>query len=192
MKASPIADFFDSLAPFWDEGTAMPPSWLLDKIGIQEGDSVLDVGCGSGIITGSLAEYSHSLVLGVDISPKMIEKAKVNHANNPNVSFLNADFCQYGFDSAFDIIVIYNAFPHFLDKAALKDALVRGLKPNGKAAILHSLSREQLKNHHSGLSSKISRELDDPRTEASFFEPELFILEAEESSRHYLILLQKR
>jgi predicted TPR repeat methyltransferase len=37
--------------------------------------SVLDLGCGTGLVAVEIAQYSHSLV-GIDIAPKMVERAR--------------------------------------------------------------------------------------------------------------------
>lgn len=189
---SEIESFFDRLASNWDKDNHLPPASLLSRIGIQKGERVLDVACGSGIITEELQKQSGEPVLGIDISIEMIRSAERKYQGNENVSFLKADFCQYRAPKPFDVIVIYNAFPHFADVEALKESLLANLKKGGRVAILHSLSREELSHHHNGLSSSISRELQEPLAEAKAFFPEFECLNSDEGEHHYFILLKKR
>ena len=187
-----VAAFFDNLADRWDEDNCLPPINLIELSGIKEGETVLDVACGTGIITPLLHSLCKTPVLGVDISKGMIDKAKMNHAGEEGIAFQNLDFCQYDGKEGYDIVFVYNAFPHFVDREAFKKALLKTLKSGGKAAILHSLSRKQLESHHSGLSPKISRDLASPNEEARFFEPEFEALIAEESDHHYALILRKK
>ena len=192
MSESQVAKFFDGLAENWDNGNSLPPLSLIELTGIKEGDKVLDVACGTGVITPLLYSLCKKPVLGIDISQKMIEKAKENHKGEEGVSFLCQDFCEFDGKEEYDLVVVYNAFPHFLDVEAFKKALQKTLKIGGKAAILHSLSRKQLEKHHDGLGPKISRDLVDPEQESRVFLPEFEILIAEESDHHYALVLSKK
>lgn len=186
-----VSKFFDSLAPHWDEGITSPPLDLLLSSGIKKGNKVLDVACGTGIITPVLHSLCERDVLGIDISPKMIEIAKANHRDEKGVRFLCEDFAEFKGDGDYDLVVIYNAFPHFVDLNALKKALLRTLKKGGKAAILHSLSRKQLGHHHEGLGPSISRTIASPLDEARFFYPEFSLVLAKESDHDYRLVLEK-
>jgi 2-polyprenyl-3-methyl-5-hydroxy-6-metoxy-1,4-benzoquinol methylase len=62
---------------------------------LEQGSSVLDVGCGAGIpLTRMLAETFD--VTGVDISTRQIELAC---CNVPNGRFITADICSLDFPS---------------------------------------------------------------------------------------------
>lgn len=195
MGNKAVEEFFSSLAPHWDEMECVPPKRieaLLNKVNIQPGERVLDVACGTGIITSRLASYSKLKVLGIDISPKMIEIAKSKNKGVENVEFDVMDFTESDFEHCFDVVVIYNAFPHFLDLDALQNALERALGEGGRFAILHSLSRAELDKHHSGRVSKISRVLNSPDQEANAFAKYFEIIEASESDEHYCIIGKKK
>ncbi len=58
---------------------------------IESNTSVLDVGCGTGRFSFTIADKSES-VLGIDLSTRNIEKAKSNLAKNPNekISFAHS------------------------------------------------------------------------------------------------------
>jgi len=186
-----IKDFFDGLAPHWDanEDTSDEKILsLLKRIGIKKGDAVLDVACGTGRITGLLHDLSGADVLGVDISDQMIAVANKKYEDKPWAHFKCADFCAMRGEKKYDVIVLYNAYPHFLKPEELKNAFSRCLKQGGLFAIVHSMGREQLSRHHEGVSSSVSRNLDKVSVEAKRFLSDFSIILAEEDESHYLIV----
>lgn len=53
--------------------------YALAQIAIKENDSVIDLGCGNGKNTHIIAEKTKGLVIGVDLSPNMIQKAQSDY-----------------------------------------------------------------------------------------------------------------
>jgi len=191
MGNKEIKDFFNGLAPHWDahEDTSDEKILsLLQKIGIKKGDGVLDVACGTGRITGLLHDLSGTDVLGVDISEKMIDLAKKKYEGKPWAHFECADFCAMKDEKKYDVIVLYNAYPHFLKPEELKNAFSRCLKQGGLFAIVHSMGREQLRLHHEGVPSSVSRILEKASSEAVRFSEQFQILSADDDETHYLIV----
>ena len=189
-----VAEFFSNIAEKWDSMETTPSSRidaLLARCNIKEGDRVLDLACGTGIVTGKLISLSHREVVALDIAPKMIEIAKEKYSNEPLAMFIEGDFQTARFFEEFDKIIIYNAYPHFIDRDAFRVALLRCLKPEGEFAIVHSLSRKALDSHHHGIES-ISRSLLPVKEEASFYQDDFIVLEAEEGESHYLIRAKKK
>lgn len=195
MSQKDIEQFFDNLAPKWDgmeikkDEDILP---LLQEIGIKEGDEILDLGCGTGRITSLLHSLSNGNVLGIDISSNMIDIAKKKYEGKDYASFAVGDFISYKFDKKFDFVVIYNAFPHFLDKEGLKVALANVLKDGGRIAIIHSLSRFQLSKAHSSCNMKTTRNLLSPAEEGQFFADLFDINIAKETDNSYMIVATKR
>ncbi len=66
---------------------------LADSLEVGKGDSVLDMGTGTGI-QAIMASRDASVVLAVDINPKAIESARENAETNKagNIRFLESDF----------------------------------------------------------------------------------------------------
>lgn len=65
---------------------------LLERIGQFEGNTVLDIGCGAGEVSIAVAQdRPQAAVLGVDISPQLLEVARVRAGSLANLSFLESD-----------------------------------------------------------------------------------------------------
>ena len=120
----------------------------LEKAAIQPQDKVLEVAVGPGVtLTEILKRVDRATVVyGVDLSPRMLEKARrrVSAAGYANVDLREADTRQLPFpDGAFD--VLYNSY--MLDLIPLQDLPVvlseyaRVLKPGGRL-VLVNMSKE--------------------------------------------------
>ncbi len=193
MKA--VESFFDNLAPSWDacEGCLEETKReLLSRIKIKEGDRVIDLACGTGVVTDLIHELSHEDVLGIDISSEMLKIARKKYRGRSYAHFVHADFMEMDMKEAYDYVVIYNAYPHFMDPKALSKKLASSLKEGGRFAIVHSLSRKELSRHHSGKVHPLSRDLLPPNEEAIYFKDEFEIELSEEGERHYLLLGRKK
>jgi ubiquinone/menaquinone biosynthesis C-methylase UbiE len=147
-----LAGFFDSLADSWDRIAAHPPekvSFILEAIGIGPGSSILDVGCGTGVLEPflSAAVGPEGRVLAVDLSPRMIAHAR-EKGGSLNVEYRVADFLSLEPESAFDLAVVYSAFPHFLDREAFFKKAASLLAPGGRLAIAHIESRASINAMH--------------------------------------------
>src|SRR5205814_663625 len=77
-----LVEFFDWVAPEYDEWAGglhtRAGARLVDLIRPEAKERALDVGCGTGAATRLLAEKvgTHGAVVGVDISPGMLERAR--------------------------------------------------------------------------------------------------------------------
>lgn len=85
--------------------TRLCMEWL--ETNLFPGSSVLDYGCGSGILAVLAAKLKAGLVIGVDIDPQAVESARQNNARNcTNAQFeLPEAFIQTRGGSIFDVVV---------------------------------------------------------------------------------------
>lgn len=130
------ADVLDRLTPtIWESftGAGNPHPY----VNTQPGETVLDLGCGAGLDLFFYANTvgSEAKLYGLDISQKMINKARKNleSAGIRNVEFLNvpADAIPLP-DASVDLVTangIYNLSP---DKDAVIREVYRVLKPGGR------------------------------------------------------------
>ncbi|MDO4573426.1 MAG: class I SAM-dependent methyltransferase [Clostridia bacterium] len=173
MQQSDIIAFFDRLAPRWDEGQRRNESVIraiLDAAGITEGVSVLDVGCGTGVLFPDYLARNVRSLTAVDISPEMIRVA-AGKFSDPRLTLLTGDVETLRFEDSFDRCVVYNAFPHFPEPARLIRRLAGLLVPGGRLTIAHGMSRAAIDAHHAGGAKEVSRGLMDERSLAALFEP---------------------
>ena len=83
----------------------------IERLGVAAGERVLDVGCGCGQTLLQLAERvgPSGQVLGVDISPPMLGRARERAAGRPTIALALGDAQTYGFaPGAFD--ALYSRF----------------------------------------------------------------------------------
>jgi len=77
---------------------------LLGELQFRPGESVLDVGCGTGYFTRALASATGAQVSGVDINPEWLAYARQRNASN--LSYVVADARALPYETAsFDLVV---------------------------------------------------------------------------------------
>lgn len=159
MDKKQVVEFFDNLAEVWDIDMIKNQSKIddiLDKAEVTEGKYVLDVACGTGVLIPDYIKRKVSKCVAIDISDKMIEKAKGKFNGYKNVELLCGDAEAFDFKDEFDCIVIYNAFPHFVDRDKLFKNLLKCLRTDGRITVAHGMGREALIRHHSGSAKNVS------------------------------------
>ena len=153
-------DFFNSKAQSWDNQVKhdmAKVNYIMNLIGIHEGDHILDVGTGTGVTIPVLRPLvkDHGQITAIDEAEKMIEIAQ-SKFDYPNVKFVVGDVLEKAFQShSFDSIVCYSMFPHFENKHIAITTLAKLLKKNGKLVICHSQSRDAINNLHKDLDGPV-------------------------------------
>jgi trans-aconitate methyltransferase len=101
---------------------------LVETLDPQPDERILDLGCGTGHLTGDIAERG-ATVLGVDQSAEMVAEACERY---PALDFERADAREFGTEDSFDA-VFSNAVLHWIPDAdqdavleTVRDALVPG------------------------------------------------------------------
>ncbi len=88
---------------------------FIDSMCLTPAKSVLEIGVGTGRIAAKVVPFCRKL-LGIDISPKTIQRARENLSSFINIEFICADFLKYCFDETFDVIYSSLTMMHFEDK----------------------------------------------------------------------------
>ncbi len=164
MSMGKIGAYFDERAANWNE-MAEPAGakhlMVAQLAGVHEGSRVLDVGCGTGIMEHAYLELGASSIVALDLSKKMLACARETFADVPTerLRFECRDILDYANDGPFDAIVIYNAYPHILDKEALVRATASLLKPHGRFLVAHGMGRDTLNAHHANVPHDVTSNL---------------------------------
>lgn len=185
-------EFFDNIADRWDSLETHTEADLLPFVAqaVPPNGKVLDLGCGTGIIVKILHDYLNCDVTALDISKKMISIAKSKYANYPDIRFICGDFYSFN-EGNFDTVVVFNAYPHFMEVQAFRDKLIQVLKPHGRFAILHNLGRVQLEKCHDDI-EPISRSLLPIQQESEYFTAQFNIIRSEETNNSYILIGEKK
>lgn len=113
---------------------------------INSDSHVLDLACGTGILSLALAKYA-SKITGIDISGKMIEVAqkKAKNQNVGNVEFLVADAYQIDYpENSFDVILLFNTLHVVQEPESVLRKAHSLLKPEGKLVMATDCYSETL------------------------------------------------
>ena len=110
---------------------------LVELVNINKGDAVLDVACGTGVVTNEIQKKigKSGYVVGVDTSSTAIKIAKKWNGKKSNVNFVNADAERFNFSKKFDVVTCqYGLFFFPNAQKALKN-MKNSLKKSGNIGI---------------------------------------------------------
>ena len=114
----------------------------VELAGIKAGDSVLEVGCGTGSLTLTAKKQSgpNSKVFGIDVIPEMIEYSRQKAAqSNLDISFKLGTINDIPFpDNTFDVVMASFMIFHMSEDTRQKGIveIYRVLKPKGRMLIV--------------------------------------------------------
>lgn len=133
---------FHLLTPLYDRATDLLGfgrpfrDRTIKALRMEDGEAVLDVGCGTGTLLARLAaRYPHALFAGIDADRRMLDRARARLAGNPRIELMQAYAQSLPFpDGAFDAAVSTLIFHHLTPRAkpAAIAEISRVLKPSGR------------------------------------------------------------
>ena len=125
------------------EVTAEVVAWLRSERLFRPGDTVLEVGCGSGRYLEALADEAHAII-GVEISAGMAAEAARRLAGRSHVLVVRGSGAALAFvaDASLDLVLYADSFPYVVQAGATLVARMLGetarvLRPGGRAVMLN-------------------------------------------------------
>lgn len=119
----------------------MPPKGTLERLGVVKGDTVIDIGAGSGYFSLPASEMvgSEGEVFAVDIQPEaiaIIEGKRMAEGRENLHAVLSSDESLGLPDGIGTLAFMYTVLHEVDDKVAMLRNLYRVLKPGGRIAIV--------------------------------------------------------
>jgi ubiquinone/menaquinone biosynthesis C-methylase UbiE len=110
---------------------------LIELVKINKNNMVLDVACGTGVVTKQIQKKVGNLgyVIGVDTSTTAIKIAKKWNEKIKNLDFVNIDAENFSFSKKFDIITCQYALFFFPNAQKALKNMKNSLKKSGKIGI---------------------------------------------------------
>jgi len=137
-----LAKFSDLAHRWWDPESEFRPlhqinplrlNWIDAQVALS-GKSVLDVGCGGGILSDSMARKG-AQVTGIDLSTKALRVAQLHalEAGTPNVNYreVSAEALAAEMPGRFDVVTCMEMLEHVPDPASVVRACAALVKPGG-------------------------------------------------------------
>ena len=120
-----------------DKGPFQSTKKLIELVKINKNNAVLDVACGTGVVTKQIQKKVGNLgyVVGVDTSTTAIKIAKKWNEKNKNLDFVNIDAENFSFSKKFDIITCQYALFFFPNAQKALKNMKNNLKKSGKIGI---------------------------------------------------------
>jgi 2-polyprenyl-6-hydroxyphenyl methylase/3-demethylubiquinone-9 3-methyltransferase len=137
-----LAKFSDLAHRWWDAEGEFRPLHQINPLRLAWinglcpllGKTVLDVGCGGGILTDSLAR-SGATATGIDLSTKALRIAQLHamDAQTSNVTYreISAEDMALEAPSSFDVVTCMEMLEHVPDPASVVQACATLVKPGG-------------------------------------------------------------
>ena len=157
-------NYFNELGNYWDESVGNDSTRkdyirnVFKLISIKEGDIVVDIGCGNGVLFDIIEEYIRDtgIIYAIDAAPAMIERASLRHGKYKNIRYItglieNADLP----DGSFDIVFCFAVFPHIEDKIETLSRMRSLMKNTGKIYIFHPSDTKSLNDFHGKLDAPV-------------------------------------
>jgi len=106
---------------------------LLDRAGLREGMTCLDLGCGGGDVTREIAARVglSGRAVGMELDEQKVALAGRELADVPNVSLVRGDARLLDAESEYDLVYARFVLSYLAERAGVLDRIRRALRPGG-------------------------------------------------------------
>lgn len=142
--AAELKKFSDLAHKWWDPSGEFKPlhainplrlDWINTTAGGLAGKTVVDVGCGGGILTDSIARSGAAEVLGIDLAEKSLSVAQLHalESATPNINYqtISAEALAEERPGQFDVVTCMEMLEHVPDPESIVHACAAMAKPGG-------------------------------------------------------------
>lgn len=155
-----MAATYDAIAKKYQQSKEQP--WrlhiehfmLFELLGDLRGKTVLDLACGEGHYSRKLIRAGAAGVLGVDVSPRMIELAEAEETREPlGARYLVADVAKLEVTEEFDLVLasyLFNYARSAAEMQALAEPAFRALKPGGRLVGVNNYPEQPIETFADG------------------------------------------
>ena len=127
-----LAPHYDRRWSFYVEETLRE---TLSRLELEPGESLLDVGCGTGVLLEALSiSVPNANLSGADPSPEMLKMARKRLDEAILLEQSYAESLPFS-DASFDVVVSTNALHYFRNPLGALEEMARVLRPNGHLVV---------------------------------------------------------
>ena len=117
------------------------PVRVLGLLAVQEGEVVADLGAGTGFFMNPLSNIvgAEGQVYAVETDPALVNALRAAESRNvhPNTVVLQGSFTDPKLpEGMFDLVLTVNTWRRLEDRAPMREAVQRALKPGGRFAVI--------------------------------------------------------
>ena len=132
-------DIVHVFEPPLPEGVPERLEQIVAAAGIGAGQTVLDVGSGTGILVPIIRQYRPKRIYACDLSKKMLDQVRKNY---PGVDTLLGDVRDLTLpDASLDVVFINACYPNIADKPGAFANISRMMTPGGRLVVSHPLGK---------------------------------------------------
>ncbi len=159
-------EYFNNLSARWDEVTGNDKTRteklkeIFELIELPIGSTVLDAGCGTGILFPLIKERigPDGVIIAIDSAEGMIEESRKRCVNG--INYITAPIESVTLPRAhIDVILCFAVFPHIENKTQALARCHFFLKETGKLYIFHLADTESLNAFHRNLDAPVRHDV---------------------------------
>ena len=123
------------------------PERVAAQCGIKPTDTVLEIGCGSGLFTRSLATRCAKLI-AQDVEPRYVAQTRAKLTDLTHIEYLVGDARDLELSGVADVIVMISVLPEIPEPLRALEACKRALKIGGRIVIGEELFEPEYVTSH--------------------------------------------
>jgi 2-polyprenyl-6-hydroxyphenyl methylase / 3-demethylubiquinone-9 3-methyltransferase len=153
VEQAELNKFSELAHKWWDKNSEFKPLHDINPLRLNyinqavalNGKTVLDVGCGGGILSESMA-LKGAQVTGIDLGEKALNVAKLHSLEsgvNVDYRYISVEELAEQAPASFDVVTCLEMLEHVPNPASVVAACAKLVKPNGHVFFFYAKSQSQ-------------------------------------------------